>query len=210
VLRTVQCFKFGNSLTLVFEDFKWTAWELVNSQGGLSEDLIKVVLYEVLKALHSMHAYNLTHRNITSGTVLITETGQVKLAELLQGAKASERGDKRSTIVGDFAYMAPELLLGQYDYKVDIWSLGILGMELAEGRPPTGETNILSALHRSSSYELQDQLRWSVNFQHFLSRCLEKLPQNRASSAELLEHDFFKGAVGPQALAEACQHIALP
>lgn len=116
--------------------------------------------------------------------------------------------------------MSPEVILamdeGQYDTKVDVWSLGITCIELAERKPPLYNMNAMSALYHiaqndspslttqvncinSSSQQEQRQLdqqnsdkceEWSDSFKSFVDSCLRKLPQNRPSAFDLLGHKF--------------------
>lgn len=94
--------------------------------------------------------------------------------------------------------MAPELIRGQnYDQKVDIWSLGIMCMEMAEGEPPYMEFPPLRALFLITTKGipgLKDQQKWSREFRDFISRCLEKEPEARPEASELLKHPFLRRA----------------
>lgn len=101
--------------------------------------------------------------------------------------------------------MAPELIRGQeYDAKVDIWSLGITAIEMAEGEPPLLNEPPLRALLLitiNNAPTLKDSARWSPAFKHFLSRCLDLKPEKRSSAEQLLMHPFLKSACSEEDMA---------
>uniref|UniRef100_A0A8C1GDA3 Serine/threonine-protein kinase TAO2 n=1 Tax=Cyprinus carpio TaxID=7962 RepID=A0A8C1GDA3_CYPCA len=133
-------------------------------------------------------------RDVKAGNILLTEPGQVKLADFGSASIASPA----NSFVGTPYWMAPEVILamdeGQYEGKVDIWSLGITCIELAERKPPLFNMNAMSALYhiaQNDSPTLQSN-EWSDAFRSFVDYCLLKIPQDRPSSAELLRHEFVR------------------
>jgi len=115
----------------------------------------------------------------------------VKIADFRYAAQLTSQKTKRNTIVGTPYWMAPELIRGQnYDTKVDIWSLGIMVMEMAQGEPPYMEFPPLRALFLITTKgipDLNEPQKWSQPFREFVSLCLEKDPEKRPSASELLE-----------------------
>uniref|UniRef100_A0A8C1TY63 non-specific serine/threonine protein kinase n=1 Tax=Cyprinus carpio TaxID=7962 RepID=A0A8C1TY63_CYPCA len=133
-------------------------------------------------------------RDIKAGNILLTEPGQVKLADFGSASIASPA----NSFVGTPYWMAPEVILamdeGQYEGKVDIWSLGITCIELAERKPPLFNMNAMSALYHIAQNEsptLQSS-EWTDYFRNFVDSCLQKLPQDRSNSEELLKHAFVR------------------
>jgi hypothetical protein len=194
---------------LVNDSVLYSAMELVD--GGSLTDLLDVfedmpmkepliarVSADVAAALAYIHDKEQIHRDIKSDNILVGRTGVVKLADFGYAAQLSEAGQKRNTIVGTPYWMAPELIRGSnYDFKVDVWSLGIMLMEMAEGDPPYMEFPPLRALFLITTRGIPD-LRSPENFsaamQSFLHDTLEIEPDQRPSAAQLLEHDFLKTA----------------
>ncbi|KAM5310807.1 serine/threonine-protein kinase TAO3 isoform 2-T3 [Glossophaga mutica] len=183
-----------------------TAWLVMEYCLGSASDLLEVhkkPLQEVeiaaitqgaLQGLAYLHSHALIHRDIKAGNILLTEPGQVKLADFGSASMASPA----NSFVGTPYWMAPEVILamdeGQYDGKVDIWSLGITCIEMAERKPPLFNMNAMSALYhiaQNDSPTLQSN-EWTDSFRRFVDYCLQKIPQERPTSAELLQHDFVR------------------
>uniref|UniRef100_A0A8C4PL18 Serine/threonine-protein kinase TAO3 n=1 Tax=Equus asinus asinus TaxID=83772 RepID=A0A8C4PL18_EQUAS len=154
----------------------------------LQEVEIAAITHGALQGLAYLHSHALIHRDIKAGNILLTEPGQVKLADFGSASMASPA----NSFVGTPYWMAPEVILamdeGQYDGKVDIWSLGITCIELAERKPPLFNMNAMSALYhiaQNDSPTLQSN-EWTDSFRRFVDYCLQKIPQERPTSAELL------------------------
>uniref|UniRef100_A0A8C3LZ87 non-specific serine/threonine protein kinase n=1 Tax=Chrysolophus pictus TaxID=9089 RepID=A0A8C3LZ87_CHRPC len=158
----------------------------------LQEVEIAAITHGALQGLAYLHSHNMIHRDIKAGNILLTEPGQVKLADFGSASIASPA----NSFVGTPYWMAPEVILamdeGQYDGKVDVWSLGITCIELAERKPPLFNMNAMSALYHIAQNEsptLQSN-EWSDYFRNFVDSCLQKIPQDRPTSEELLKHMF--------------------
>ncbi|XP_060048994.1 serine/threonine-protein kinase TAO3 isoform X1 [Erinaceus europaeus] len=183
-----------------------TAWLVMEYCLGSASDLLEVhkkplqeveiaaITHGALQGLAYLHSHALIHRDIKAGNILLTEPGQVKLADFGSASMACPA----NSFVGTPYWMAPEVILamdeGQYDGKVDIWSLGITCIELAERKPPLFNMNAMSALYhiaQNDSPVLQSN-EWTDSFRRFVDYCLQKIPQERPTSAELLRHDFVR------------------
>ncbi|KAM3616375.1 uncharacterized protein V6R79_016986 [Siganus canaliculatus] len=158
----------------------------------LQEVEIAAITHGALQGLAYLHSHNMIHRDIKAGNVLLTEPGQVKLADFGSASIACPA----NSFVGTPYWMAPEVILamdeGQYDGKVDIWSLGITCIELAERKPPLFNMNAMSALYHIAQNEspMLQSSEWSDYFRNFVDSCLQKFPQDRPTSEELLKHAF--------------------
>jgi len=160
----------------------------------MSEEEISWVCGEVLKGLDYIHSRHRIHRDIKSDNLLISSAGEVKIADFGYAAQLSAEKKKRNTVVGTPYWMAPELIRGHdYDNKVDIWSLGIVVMEMAEGDPPYMEFPPLRSLFLISTRgipELKELDRWTPEFKDFVKLCLRTDPEERPNAEALLKHDF--------------------
>lgn len=194
-LWVVMEFMGGGCLTDILDQFE---------SVRLSESHIARICLDTLEGLAYLHSKNRIHRDIKSDNLLLGSDGAVKIADFGYAAQLSEGKAKRNTIVGTPYWMAPELIRGQnYGTKVDIWSLGIMAMEMAEGEPPYMEFPPLRALFLITTKgipPLQEGDRWSALFKDFVAKCLERDPEARVDSRALLVHPF---------LATACAHTDL-
>ncbi|XP_053135793.1 serine/threonine-protein kinase TAO3 isoform X2 [Hemicordylus capensis] len=196
-----------------------TAWLVMEYCLGSASDLLEVhkkplqeveiaaITHGALQGLAYLHSHCKIHRDIKAGNILLTEPGQVKLADFGSASIASPA----NSFVGTPYWMAPEVILamdeGQYDGKVDVWSLGITCIELAERKPPLFNMNAMSALYhiaQNDSPTLQSS-EWTDSFRGFVDYCLQKIPQERPSSAELLRHEFVRCERPPRVLIDLIQ-----
>ncbi|KAM6403980.1 serine/threonine-protein kinase TAO3 isoform 1-T1 [Rhynochetos jubatus] len=196
-----------------------TAWLVMEYCLGSASDLLEVhkkplqeveiaaITHGALQGLAYLHSHCKIHRDIKAGNILLTEPGQVKLADFGSASIVSPA----NSFVGTPYWMAPEVILamdeGQYDGKVDVWSLGITCIELAERKPPLFNMNAMSALYhiaQNDSPTLQSD-EWSDSFRGFVDYCLQKIPQERPSSTDLLRHDFVRRERPPRVLIDLIQ-----
>eukprot|EP01100_Stratorugosa_tubuloviscum_P008656 TRINITY_DN35_c0_g6_i1.p1 TRINITY_DN35_c0_g6~~TRINITY_DN35_c0_g6_i1.p1 ORF type:complete len:449 (-),score=214.56 TRINITY_DN35_c0_g6_i1:272-1618(-) len=186
----------GGCLTEVLEQF---------DQLKMTENQISRVCLECLKALSFIHHNHRIHRDIKSDNILLGANGEVKVADFGYAAQLTKEKAKRNTIVGTPYWMAPELIRGHdYGTKVDIWSLGIMVMEMAEGEPPYMEYPPLRALFLITTRgipDLKDGNKWSRECKDFIAKCLTKEVEGRPDANELVKHTFLKKAGTKQEMA---------
>jgi len=180
----------GGCLTDVLEQY---------SNGiHLTEVQIAHVCLQTLKSLFYIHNCHRIHRDIKSDNILLNSKGEVKVADFGYAAQLTEQKKHRQTVVGTPYWMAPELIRGHdYGTGVDIWSTGIMLMEMLEGEPPYMEFPPLRALFLITTKgipPLQDQGKWSPQLLDFYSKCLEKEVDKRPGAQELLEHPYLQSA----------------
>ena len=194
-LYVVMEYMDGGCLTEILEQFEHLR---------LSEPQIAYVARNVLQGLRYIHSMQRVHRDIKSDNILLNLRGEVKLADFGYAVQLTEQKQKRSTIVGTPYWMAPEVIRGQnYDTKVDIWSLGIMLMEMAEGVPPYMDYPPLRALFLITTKgvpPLKCPQEFTPSFRDMLHRTLDRCPETRPDADALLAHPFLQCACAPSEL----------
>ncbi|KAL7745529.1 hypothetical protein ACLKA6_015520 [Drosophila palustris] len=187
------CYLRESTAWLVMEYCVGSASDIIEvHKKPLHEDEIAAICLGVLSGLSYLHSLGRIHRDIKAGNILLTDNGVVKLADFGSAAIKCPA----NSFVGTPYWMAPEVILamdeGQYDGKVDVWSLGITCIELAERKPPYFNMNAMSALYHIAQNESPTLPKndWSDTFCNFVDLCLKKMPAERPSSAKLLQHAY--------------------
>uniref|UniRef100_A0A8C1K946 non-specific serine/threonine protein kinase n=1 Tax=Cyprinus carpio TaxID=7962 RepID=A0A8C1K946_CYPCA len=166
---------------------------------GLEEPQIQVICKQMLEALQYLHSMKIIHRDLKAGNILLTLDGDIRLADFGVSAKNTKTLQRRDSFIGTPYWMAPEVVMCEtmkdapYDYKADIWSLGITLIEMAQIEPPHHELNpmrVLLKIAKSEPPTLEKPAKWSMEFKDFLKKALDRNPETRPTAAQLLDHPF--------------------
>ncbi|KAI8612467.1 kinase-like domain-containing protein [Chytriomyces sp. MP71] len=173
-------------------------WSYKGLKAGLAEAEIACIVRECLNGLEFLHNCGKIHRDIKCGNILLTDDGEVKLADFGVSTQLTKTLTKRKTFIGTPYWMAPEVITSEdrgtlYDSKADIWSLGITAIEMAENKPPMFDMHpmrVLFMIPKLDAPVLVNPSAWSSEFHDFLRVCLNKDPTRRPSAKDLKMHPF--------------------
>ncbi|KAM9726532.1 STE20-like serine/threonine-protein kinase isoform 2-T2 [Menidia menidia] len=213
IVKLLDAFYFEGKLWILIEFCAGGAVDaiMLELERPLTEPQIRVVCKQTLDALIYLHENKVIHRDLKAGNILLSLEGDVKLADFGVSAKNTMTIQRRDSFIGTPYWMAPEVVMCEtskdrpYDYKADIWSLGVTLIELAQIEPPNHEMNpmrVLLKIAKSEPPTLMHPSRWSPEFKDFLRKALDKNVDNRWSAAQLLRHPFVTSVTDSKPLRE--------
>lgn len=188
-----ESFITGYKLWIVMEHLAGgSLLDRMHSSSCFNEIEVAIISRELLKGLAYLHGQGKIHRDIKAANVLLSASGQIKLADFGVASQLSSNMSRRHTFVGTPFWMAPEVIKqAAYDCKADIWSLGITTIELLTGEPPLSDFHpmrVIFLIPRSPSPVLSES--FSAICKDFVAQCLTKIVSHRPSAQALLQHPF--------------------
>uniref|UniRef100_A0A3Q2DCR2 non-specific serine/threonine protein kinase n=1 Tax=Cyprinodon variegatus TaxID=28743 RepID=A0A3Q2DCR2_CYPVA len=204
VVEMYNSYLVGDELWVVMEFLEGGALTDIVTHTRMNEEQIATVCLSVLKALSVLHTQGVIHRDIKSDSILLTHDGRVKLSDFGFCAQVSKEVQRRKSLVGTPYWMAPELISRlPYGPEVDIWSLGIMVIEMVDGEPPYFNEPPLKAMKMIRDNlppKLKNLHKVSPLLKGFLDRMLVREPAQRATADELLKHPFLSKAGPPSCI----------
>ncbi|XP_053291861.1 STE20-like serine/threonine-protein kinase isoform X3 [Pleuronectes platessa] len=213
IVKLLDAFYFESKLWILIEFCAGGAVDaiMLELERPLTEPQIRVVCRQTLEALVYLHENKVIHRDLKAGNILLSLDGEVKLADFGVSAKNTKTLQRRDSFIGTPYWMAPEVVMCEtskdrpYDYKADIWSLGVTLIELAQIEPPNHEMNpmrVLLKIAKADPPTLMHPSRWSSQFNDFLRKALDKNVDNRPGPIQLLQHPFVSSVTNCKPLRE--------
>ncbi|KAK5882545.1 hypothetical protein CesoFtcFv8_021120 [Champsocephalus esox] len=213
IVKLLDAFYFEGKLWILIEFCAGGAVDaiMLELERALTEPQIRVVCRQTLEALTYLHDNKVIHRDLKAGNILLSLEGEVKLADFGVSAKNTKTLQRRDSFIGTPYWMAPEVVMCEtskdrpYDFKADIWSLGVTLIELAQIEPPNHEMNpmrVLLKIAKSEPPTLMHPSRWSPEFNDFLRKALDKNVDNRWGTLQLLQHPFVTSVTNSRPLRE--------
>lgn len=205
IVEMYNSFLVENELWVMMEFLEGGALTDIVTHSRMDEVQIATVCKQCLKALAYLHSQGVIHRDIKSDSILLSADGKVKLSDFGFCAQVSQELPRRKSLVGTPYWMAPEVISRlPYGPEVDIWSLGIMVIEMVDGEPPFFNEPPLQAMRRIRDMpppKLKNTNKQvSARMQGFLEKMLVRDPGQRATAYELLQHPFLTQAKGPEVL----------
>ena len=196
ILNYIMTYEYSDAIYMVVELMDGCLYDLIKRTPSTPEPIISFICREILKGLKFVHKQHRIHRDIKSDNILISKDGLIKLGDFGFAAQLTQEQEQRVSVVGTPAWMAPELIMGEgYNHLVDIWSFGIIVLELADGKPPylkDGPVKAFFNIVNKPSPTLAEPEKWTSEFNQFVNLALQKDPSCRPSASRLLKHDFIR------------------
>ncbi|XP_059692933.1 serine/threonine-protein kinase PAK 3-like [Haemorhous mexicanus] len=205
VVNYLASYLLGEELWLVMEYMDGGTLNDVINESDMFEGEIAAISRECLRGLDFLHSNHVIHRDVKSCNILLRTDGSVKLADFGLTTQLTPEQSRRSSLAGTTWWMAPEVVTHQpYGPKVDIWSFGIVGIEMVDHEAPYWNQSPVTAkllIATKGTPRLRQPNRFSPCLRDFLSCCLQRDEARRWSAKELLQHPFVTSAKPASTLA---------
>jgi len=196
IIKLYSVYEDDETINIILEYAKGgNLYQLIKDEkNGFSESKAFDYFIQVINAVYYLHSNNIIHRDIKPENILIGDDNKLKLCDF--GWAKELTLENRSTFCGTMEYMAPEIVGSEnYDYSVDIWSLGILLYEMLFGHSPFNGKDTNNIILNIKSHELNyddTNKKISNSCKDLIQKLLNMNPQKRLKIKDILEHPFIK------------------
>ena len=192
IMQLINHFEDDNNFFMIMPyASRGQLYTLLKKNVKLEQKMTAQFIRETISAVKYLHEHNIIHRDIKPENILLDQNYRVKLSDF-GWSNFCNPDEKRKTFCGTPEYLSPEMVMKlPHDYRVDIWSLGVLLFECLAGYPPfTGQNEI--ELFRNIK---QLKIKWPIDFpplaKNLVSKILKINPEERPSLDEILKHSWF-------------------
>lgn len=200
MVKMVSAHLVDDTIYIVMEYMDGGELSMIGKYIEFTESQIAYFAYKVLKGIDYLHSLNIIHRDIKTANIFLNSNGKAKIGDFGFATQLSDKHQKCDLIVGSPYRMAPEVFAGEkYSFPADIWSLGIMLRELADGEPPLADLAPKKAAELVEKHGLpdlrereEDEDEWSDEFLDFIGKCNILDPKKRPSAHNLLKHPFLE------------------
>ncbi|KAI8086056.1 kinase-like domain-containing protein [Halteromyces radiatus] len=215
IVELIAKYTVEDEIWVVTEYMDISLADIIMTQSSNSSFIAEVqmarIAREIVRALTHLHRLRRIHRDIRSDNVLLNHRGDIKLVDFSQCAQLTNHQEKRRSVVGTPYWMAPEVIKGQeYDTKADIWSLGVMMMEMIQGNPPYIDHPPLRAVFLIAANgipKLDHPEQWSHALKDFIEKCTLMDPDARPDAEQLLKHPFLTMAATSESTMELVNQV---
>uniref|UniRef100_A0A8R1XWR7 non-specific serine/threonine protein kinase n=1 Tax=Onchocerca volvulus TaxID=6282 RepID=A0A8R1XWR7_ONCVO len=194
----------GDELWVLMEYMEGGALTDIITQMRIDESIIATICAQCLKALTYLHSKGVVHRDIKSDSILLTKDGVAKISDFGFCGQLSIDIPQRRSLVGTPYWMSPEVISRlPYGTEADIWSLGIMVIEMVQGEPPLFNVQPLQAMkiiRDNGPPKINETVNVSPELASFISQMLVRDVKQRATASRLLNHEFLKKACDPSVI----------
>lgn len=201
IVKMFGSYLVGDELWVIMEYMLGGALTDIITQTRMEESMIATVCLQCLNALEYLHSKGVVHRDIKSDSILLAKNGVVKISDFGFCGKLSEEVPRRKSLVGTPYWMSPEVISRlPYGTEADIWSLGIMVIEMVQGEPPFFDVQPLQAMRSIRDMpppRFSSSAKVSPELESFLSQMLVRDVSQRATASQLMQHPFLQKAQHP-------------
>lgn len=199
LVKSFKSFKDQACFYILYELMEMTLETFIKKFKPLKESLIVHIVNEIVKGLEVIHCNNRIHRDLKPANIFIDSEGRVKIGDFGEIGESYEDSCLRNSMLGTPMYMAPEIFQQrEYNYLVDIWSLGITIVELTDS-PIYEPKNIQDLIKNIVSGErLKISSKYSNGLSNLVQNCLQTNHNSRPNAKQITNHKFFRKAVNKQ------------
>ncbi|VDM10215.1 unnamed protein product [Wuchereria bancrofti] len=204
VVEMYGSYLVGDELWVLMEYMEGGALTDIITQMRIDEPAIATICVQCLKALEYLHSKGVVHRDIKSDSILLTKDGVAKISDFGFCGQLSVDIPQRRSLVGTPYWMSPEVISRlPYGTEADIWSLGIMVIEMVQGEPPLFNVQPLQAMKMirdNGPPKINEPVNVSPELASFISQMLVRDVKQRATASQLLNHEFLKKACDPSVI----------